>query len=563
MIYNLNLTTTEDFFVSNCPNLTNYPDVITLLDSFTYEIVNYIKVTQWLDKTDISTNESDLIDGIIFRKKAANVYYARESVFNKTSLNIKWFGAKGDGVTDDTSAFNKISDFVFEQRKRNVPISSIYIPNGRFKVTDTFYLPLRGYLYGESSLNSIIIADIDKPLLRILQSKTNLDAFHEQTGKTIIRDLSLGGKYFDEDPDKFCAKPNGFKPDKTGILISKMLRVELNNLFIKGFEGYGVLYDGTYYQTLRSCYFTTNAVGVEARNMCTTILFDNCEFRKNSRGIHLKNSFSNWIRNCIFEENIAKYLSSPTINDPLNYLNTSSSSIIFEGASCKNNTISESYFEADLQNIIFDDFVSGNIVRGCYFNGAGIHQTTPDFPLFRVAVFKEFASENLFESNTYLEADNKIPPIRFKFYPQAKNNVFKFLLEGYLERFIDDNHEDFQNSYINNGLIYNMPIGLADSANQKFERNRRNQIRPYVQEAPTKVFVNDILIKNGRVGSWNGSFWLENDGSLLGIKKFGNTVDKDPNGSVTGMAYFDTQLNKPIFKKNNLADWVDSNGNPA
>lgn len=562
MIYNLNLATTEDFFSSNYPNVGSYPDVITLLDSFTLETVNYIKVTHWLEGTDLSTNETELVDGTIFRKKATNVYYARESIFNKKSLNIKWFGAKGDGITDDTHAFNKISDFVFEQRKRNVSISSIYIPNGRFKITDTFYIPLRGHLYGESSLNSIIVADIEKPLLRVLQSKTNLNAFHEQTGKTIIRDLSLGGSYFDEEPDAFNDKANGFKPNKTGILISKMLRVELNNLFIKGFEGYGILYDAAYYQTLRSCYFTNNAIGIEARES-TTILFDNCEFRKNSRGIHFKDCFSNWVKSCIFEENIAKYLTAPSINDPLNYLNTSSSSIIFQGESCKNNTINECYFEADLQNIIFDDFVSGNIVRGCFFIGASQYQTKPEFPLFRVAVFKEFASENLFESNTYLTQNNQIPPIRFKFYPQAKNNVFKFLLEGYLERFIQDNDLDFQNSYINNGLTYNMPIALADSANQKFERNKRNQIRPYIQEAPNKVFVNDILIKNGRVGCWNGTYWAENDGSILGIKRFGNTNEKDPNGSVTGMNYFDTQLNKPIFKKNNLADWVDANGNPA
>jgi len=563
MVYNLNLFTTEEFFLSNCPNPTTYPDVVTLTDSFTSEIVNYIKVTNWLDGTAISTDETAYLDGIIFRKKATNVYYAREVIFNKTFLNIKWFGAKGDGISDDTQAFNKVSDFVFKQREKNVSISSIYIPNGRYKITDTFYIPLRGQLYGESSLNSIIIGDVDGPLLKILQSKTNPDIVYEQAGKTIIRDLSIGGKYFDDEPDTFPDKPNGFKPNKIGILISKMLRVELNNLFIKGFEGYGVLYESTYYQTLRSCYFTCNAVGVETRELCTTVLFDNCEFRKNSRGIHCKESFSVWVKNCIFEENIAKYLNAPSVNSPLDYLNTSSSSIILEGSACKNITISECYFEGDLQNIIFDDFVSGNIVRGCFFIGAGPHQATPDFPLFRVAVFKEFASQNLFEFNTYLAADNAIPPIRFKFYPQAKNNVFKFLLKEYLDRFIDDNADDFTDSYINNNLVHHMPTALADSANQKFEKNKRNQIRPYIQEEPSERFINDILVKYGKVGIWNGSDWIDADGSTFGVKRFGNSNEKDPDHSVTGLVYFDTQLNKPIFKKNNLADWVYADGSPV
>ncbi|MDN3694410.1 glycosyl hydrolase family 28-related protein [Chryseobacterium tructae] len=563
MVYNLNLFTTDEFFLSGCPNSTTYPDVVTLTDSFTYEIVNYVKVTNWLDNMAISSNESAYLDGTIYRKKAANVYYAREEIFNKTSLNIKWFGAKGDGISDDTQAFNKISDFVFKQREKGISISSIYIPNGRYKITDTFYIPLRGHLYGESSLNSVIIGDIDGPLLKILQSNTNPNDIYEQAGKTVITNLSFGGKYFDDEPDAFPDKPNGFKPNKIGILVSKMLRVELNNLFIKGFEGYGILYESTYYQTLRSCYFTCNAVGVETRELCTTVLFENCEFRKNSRGIHCKDSFSIWMKNCIFEENIAKYLNEPSINNPLNYLNTSSSSIILEGAGCKNITISECYFEGDLQNIVFDDFVSGNIVRGCFFIGASSYQTTPDFPLFRIAVFKDFASENLFESNTYLTANNLVPPIRFKFYPQAKNNVFKFLLKEYLERFIEDNMDDFENIYIANNLISHMPIALSDSSNQKFERNRRTQIRPYIQDEPSEPFLNDILVKNGKVGIWNGSFWRDGDGSAFGVKRFGSTAEKDPNQSITGLVYFDTQLNKPIFKKNNLADWVYADGSPA
>lgn len=503
MTNNLNLLTTDEFFSSMDSNLDM--DLVTLIDIYTGESVNYLKVTFWLDGTAISTNETRLLDGVIYRKKLTGSYYAREVILQGASINIKWFGAQGNGNVDNAVVFNRISDFVFEQRKRNVPISSIFVPNGRFMTTAIFDIPLKGCLYGESSTNSIILGDIEGPLLRVLESKEE-NPVYDQTGKTIIKDLSLGGKCFNQIADEFPDSPAGFRPNKIGIYISRALRVELDNLFIKGFEGYGVMYDRTYYQTLRGCYFTCNAVGVWA-NECTSFKFDNCEFRKNSRGLHIIDSYSFWVKNGIFEENIAKFLVSP--NDPLaTYQNSSSTSIFLQGSKSFGITISECYFEADLRNIIFDNSVCGNIVRGCYFSGSSKYQLSPDYPRYNVAVFDEHASENLFEYNTHTTLDIASETTKFRFFPQAKNNLFKFLYKKDLNNFIIQNQSEFQNSYVDNNIISYMPIATVDSANQKFERNKLNQIRPYIETPPTNVFINDILIQNGEVFCWDGTNWV-------------------------------------------------------
>lgn len=60
-------------------------------------------------------------------------------------VNAKSFGAKGDGATDDTAAIQAAVDYALENR-----ISIVYLPNGRYKISDTIHLN-----YGESGYRII------------------------------------------------------------------------------------------------------------------------------------------------------------------------------------------------------------------------------------------------------------------------------------------------------------------------------------------------------------------------------------------------------------------------
>jgi uncharacterized protein YjbI with pentapeptide repeats len=64
------------------------------------------------------------------------------------TVSVKDFGAVGDGVTDDTAAFN-LATFAAEPFSTSVSRRSIYIPAGRYLISGTVYVRKGQALYGD------------------------------------------------------------------------------------------------------------------------------------------------------------------------------------------------------------------------------------------------------------------------------------------------------------------------------------------------------------------------------------------------------------------------------
>ncbi len=94
-------------------------------------------------------------------------------------INVREYGAKGDGVTDDTQAFKKAiaRDEIANRRK------IIYIPNGTYIVSDTIQWP-KGFHSGHYYKRTTLLGESREGT--IIKLKDNASIFSEGKGKPII-----------------------------------------------------------------------------------------------------------------------------------------------------------------------------------------------------------------------------------------------------------------------------------------------------------------------------------------------------------------------------------------
>lgn len=72
---------------------------------------------------------------------------------------VKDFGAKGDGVTDDTAAINRAFEQLYCNQSFTEPAvrRSLFFPAGTYLITDTINIPTYATVYGEGPDNTIIL----------------------------------------------------------------------------------------------------------------------------------------------------------------------------------------------------------------------------------------------------------------------------------------------------------------------------------------------------------------------------------------------------------------------
>lgn len=95
-----------------------------------------------IDKTTgnpyITKDHTDKLLGSLtsFKPTGSNLIDKLNSEFNNRGVNVKWFGAKGDGVTDDSDAIQAAV----------VTGSSVFVPAGTYLITKTISLKLQNFI---------------------------------------------------------------------------------------------------------------------------------------------------------------------------------------------------------------------------------------------------------------------------------------------------------------------------------------------------------------------------------------------------------------------------------
>ena len=182
-----------------------------------------------------------------------------QSVLDET-VSVKDFGAKGDGVTDDTASINRAIQQIYKNTLNGVltPVQRIIkFPAGTYKVTSPILIPPNCTIFGEGKNNTVITSATGTAM-------STADSLY-QTGNNIGTNSALFPNYITIRDVKIVTTASGTTP---ALLIDSAMDV-----------------------TFRSSFFSagassTNVVSLSSTNAnSSNITFDDCIFNGGVNGI--------------------------------------------------------------------------------------------------------------------------------------------------------------------------------------------------------------------------------------------------------------------------------------
>ena len=258
--------------VGNTEILTEYSDILSLAQSYTYkgEAAGYVHATGPDANSPIVRSLQTKFDDM---------------------ASVKDFGAKGDGVTDDTDAINRALYEMF-CKEINVEIRrSLFFPAGIYKVTDEIKIPTYAKIYGEGQNASIIRQTDSDPICvaRVADSLQQVGANIGNNAATLPQYIDVVDMTFEQTTSNNVFIINstsssrfhrvGFKGSLSGPAGAGS---ELASLSI-----YSTAANHSNNITFEQCEFTNNNFGLLADDDSHNMNFNGCRFTDLYKGIKL------------------------------------------------------------------------------------------------------------------------------------------------------------------------------------------------------------------------------------------------------------------------------------
>lgn len=404
---------------------------------------DYFKETsQWLDGSTMNTSK---IDGVIY-KKIGNKYYKR--LFNG-NVNVKWFGAVGNGITDDTEAlkkaiaYMKINSETYYFKDQDNPVSlNLFFPQGIYIINSTLEIPAYISVFGDNTESTILKTQRNDIDILSISGIVSQNANKQVNTYTRIANLTINGFHSNTNP--YSWKSDNLNIKSNGISINNTVYVKLENLKITGFENCGVCINASSYINISGLQSYNNKIGITLNNNTTTVNIEKSNFRANSRGIVIANSFSNNIMNCTVESNTASYLLLPKPNDSyVTVMNRSGQGIFLEES--YNNKFQSCYIEDNITSIILykshKNIFEYNLI--CPTDDFSSKNGTSDY--VQIYFMGENNNGNKFANNTIVKLDENL----FSVFTIKIDNI-NYGKENII---YTSSHEDYQN-YIKKNIYW-------------------------------------------------------------------------------------------------------------
>ena len=219
-------------------------------------------------------------DGGSYHQLNNNLY--AELIIKNGTINIKQFGAKSDGITDNTSIFNTVTQ----------KFISIFIPKGKYKINTTINLQNNTKIYGESVIScwsggSAIMSEIISP--------ENNYSFHGNWGYVNeFYNLCFNGYGIDQ-PCGTRINNCEFKGEigLNNVRVSSILQCSFHNCATAGIKK---MTDSK----ITNCFFYGNEIGIDMTDSNDNMITNN-KIEWNGIGINIKRAVFNLIDSNIFD----------------------------------------------------------------------------------------------------------------------------------------------------------------------------------------------------------------------------------------------------------------------
>lgn len=310
-----------------------------------------------------------------------------------SKINVKQFGAYGDGTHDDTTSFKNALSLNRE----------IYIPNGNYLLTDN--LTVNSSIYGEHKYNTHLIF-----------SGLTQDTYAITVGIGYVKLNNFRITSIDE------TQSVGTTINYNGINISDRLYINLKDLYIEGFNLGLNLGNNCWNNVFESLYIYSCNKGIYLGSECNDDTFNDCLIKKCKIGFHKIAGATVNINGCDFSYNekgiVLENHGDLNITGTYFELNTTNSISCTWGMSAFESIVVKdcSFTENNATTKIF--YFNGGadskaVIQNCFFRNVG--ETNITMCQYQTSQFKPIFIDNRY-NNTFIIDTTRAEYIKSKVY---------------------------------------------------------------------------------------------------------------------------------------------------
>lgn len=327
------------------------------------------------------------------------VFYISLGLISAQKINVKDYGATGDGIKDDTNAFYKALATIKQKYGSQQKQAILYVPSGVYLISKSIILDKFTSIEGEFVNTTFLRSKtMNTPIITLEKNFNESEIYNSYN---YVKNFTLQGTDYQNSFINERKTPPS-EVSNIGILV-KGLRTRIENMQIEGFLNSGIEVNGSYYTYISDVFFKNNAVGLLITNTSTSVYLTKSELRFNSVAVIINNnSFANFINNNMIESNIARFIPYDTTPTQSN-TNSTGRGIVIKNASA--NIITNNYLENHFVNITLDN-AKKNVINSNFY-AISDNTILADKNQISLQMVGD-SQENVFENNTFLTTVNNL-----------------------------------------------------------------------------------------------------------------------------------------------------------